>query len=90
MRIRVIYKCGRDELSRINLIQPMVTIITRTALYRRWRLKGKLEVAIKEASRELDELRLYYQQRPVDKIKVSIMKYHRRIHRLYGRYIDLY
>ena len=66
-----------------------MNIITRSALYRKWRLKGKIEVAIKEASRELEELRLYYQKRPVDKIKVSIMKYHRRIYRLYGRYTEL-
>ena len=66
-----------------------MNIITRSALYRRWRLKGKIEVAIKEASRELDELRVYYQKRPVDKVKLSIMKYHRRIYRLYGRYMEL-
>jgi hypothetical protein len=67
----------------------MIKIITRSALYRRIRIKGKLEVAIKEASRELDELRVYYNRRPIDHIKQSIMKYHRRIHRLYGRYMEL-
>lgn len=66
-----------------------MNIITRSALYRRWKLKGKIEVAIKEASRELDELRVYYSRRPIDHIKQSIMKYHRRIHRLYGRYLEL-
>lgn len=67
----------------------MITIITRSAVYRKWKLRGKIEVAIKEASRELDELRVYYQHRPVERIKQSITKYHRRIHRLYGRYLDL-
>ena len=65
-----------------------MNIITRSALYRKWKLKGRIETSIKIATRELEELRLYYGKCQVGSVKQAIMKLHRRIHILYGRYMD--